>query len=53
MAGSGELAALTFQVKADAPGNPLVRLESLSLTNATGQSIVATPPPPLQFSIVR
>ena len=53
MAAAGELAALTFQVTADVPGSPLVRLESLSLTDSVGQSIPAAPPPPLTFSIVR
>ena len=52
MPAAGELAALTFQVASRGPGNPLVRLESLSLTDAAGQSIPATPPPPLTFSVV-
>lgn len=52
MPASGELAALTFEVSANAPGSPLVRLESLSLTDAAGQSIPAMPPPPLKFSVI-
>jgi len=52
MPAAGELAALTFQVTSRGPGNPLVRLESLSLTDAAGQSVPAIPPPPLTFSVV-
>src|SRR5260221_1923698 len=52
-AGAGELVKLIFQTKADASGAPLLRLESLSLSGATGDPFPSAPPPPVKLSITR
>lgn len=51
--GSGELARLRFQAIAEGQTTSAIRLEALSMTDASGRMINAQLPPPLALSFSR
>ena len=53
LVGTGELARLIFQVAGTAAAAPIVGLESMSLTDASGLVVSTQLPPPLRLSISR